>query len=366
MRRTAIVRYEVGVLMSRGMLSSHCSTGKAIGVSRVVHAAVAVLLFCAGLLYWAGLAHARAVHPYNAGCAYLAQGKLRSAEVLFLKALRSNPKDTDALNNLAVVRIKQKNYPSALHLLRRALRVNKQYGGAYVNMGAAYIFNNERGKAKYPCARATGASRGGRARIAQAAGFYNLGLVYALGHELKGAEVALLKSLRLRKAADARLCLAVVKAQKKEYGGAIGLLRQLMSDPRAGRYRAPARRNQAMVLYWRGVDSLGDSKLDEAEKDFDSSDQTSSNDFAKLGKALVLAARESGKKEPKYEKPAAELTRLRNRSTVEAVRAAAGENLGRLESKGADTDDDGSSCFPGMVIALVPLGAVGLVLKRRG
>ena len=80
---------------------------------------VALLLVLASLAVAAAPAPGATTHPYNRGCEALAAGDIATATKLFQEALKLDPADTDALNNLAVCYVKTGDYSKALPLLQK-------------------------------------------------------------------------------------------------------------------------------------------------------------------------------------------------------------------------------------------------------
>jgi Flp pilus assembly protein TadD len=112
---------------------------------RALLAAAAVAALCLlCLASWAEPAAAAGKgHPYNLGCKALAAGDLTEATKLFKQAVKLQPDDTDALNNLAVCYLQSGEFDKADALLRKVLELNEKYRGADLNIGAGYILKGE-------------------------------------------------------------------------------------------------------------------------------------------------------------------------------------------------------------------------------
>jgi predicted TPR repeat methyltransferase len=64
-------------------------------------------------------------------------GRLADAEILYRDVLRAAPDQFDALHNLGVIKLEQREHDSALELLRRSLAVNPGAASAHLNIGSA-------------------------------------------------------------------------------------------------------------------------------------------------------------------------------------------------------------------------------------
>lgn len=81
--------------------------------------------------------------PTNAACLYNIgyieerQGDTKAADEKFQQSLRSNPDFSDALLELANLRVKDKKYPEAIELLRRYVKVAHDPGAGYYKLAMA-------------------------------------------------------------------------------------------------------------------------------------------------------------------------------------------------------------------------------------
>ncbi|HTI87915.1 MAG TPA: tetratricopeptide repeat protein [Alphaproteobacteria bacterium] len=64
-------------------------------------------------------------------------GRLAEAETLYREVLRVAPSQFDALHNLGVLKLEQRDHEEALELLRRSLAVNPGAASAHLNIGSA-------------------------------------------------------------------------------------------------------------------------------------------------------------------------------------------------------------------------------------
>ncbi|MGE5539743.1 MAG: tetratricopeptide repeat protein [Gemmatimonas sp.] len=64
-------------------------------------------------------------------------GRLAEAEALYREVLRDAPDQFDALHNLGVLKLEQRDHAAALDLLRRSLEVNPRAASAHLNIGSA-------------------------------------------------------------------------------------------------------------------------------------------------------------------------------------------------------------------------------------
>ena len=58
----------------------------------------------------------------------------------YRQALRINPENADAWNNLGIAYNNLKRYDDAIEAYRQALRINPEYANAWYNLGIAYPF----------------------------------------------------------------------------------------------------------------------------------------------------------------------------------------------------------------------------------
>lgn len=72
------------------------------------------------------------------GIAQLKQAQTGAARKSFLQALKYDPRNGDALNNIGAVYCVEKKFKPALRYLRQALEINEENPGYHVNMGEAW------------------------------------------------------------------------------------------------------------------------------------------------------------------------------------------------------------------------------------
>ena len=73
------------------------------------------------------------------GIAYQHMLNEREARRYYEKALAANPKNAEAINNLATIMYGQKDYGAAVRLYRRALKLNPKSSAVHGNLGTAYF-----------------------------------------------------------------------------------------------------------------------------------------------------------------------------------------------------------------------------------
>jgi tetratricopeptide (TPR) repeat protein len=65
-------------------------------------------------------------------------GRFQEAMVLYEQALRENPENVDALNNMGVLYMRDRDYPAAREAFSEAVRVRPNYVDAYYNLACVY------------------------------------------------------------------------------------------------------------------------------------------------------------------------------------------------------------------------------------
>jgi tetratricopeptide (TPR) repeat protein len=252
-------------------------------------AVLLLLAVVATLAGTAGPALAVTEHPYNLGCEALARGDVDKAKALFQEAVKLDPSDTDALNNLAVCHMMAGDYRDALPLLQKVLRLNALYRGADLNIGAAYIFQDDLARAKPPTERAQSGGKTAAAQRVQAAAYYNLGLIAAREGRFADAKSAFERSLKVASTVSARIGLACTLCALGDFAAGLPMLKRAASAD--GETAAALRVNLAAAYYQRGMAKLADGDLAGAAEDFARSTQAAANDYARMGRALVDAER---------------------------------------------------------------------------
>lgn len=298
-----------------------------------------VLLFgLAAVLAAAGPA-AAAQHPYTQGCKALSAGDVAKATQLFKAAVKLNPQDTDALNNLAVCYMKSGDYTKALPLLEKVLRLNKRYAGADLNIGADRLFQDEPAKAEPPTRRALKAPGTANGKTVKAAAYYNLGLVEAQKGLYAEAQTDLERAAELAPSPKAEIALAGVLAAQGLYDDALATLEAVVEDVGDGQLADTLRTNLAALYYQRGMARLEDGDVAGAKADFAASNEQVANDYAAMGLALVDA------KEGRKDAAVAALKDLSASASPAALAEAATDNLATVteepkgEEPGAGTDE---------------------------
>ncbi|KAF0143613.1 MAG: hypothetical protein FD156_2515 [Nitrospirae bacterium] len=81
----------------------------------------------------------KAMPHVNIGNAFVRRGMLELAEREFKLALNSNPRDTRAINGLAVIYLKQKNYDEAIRVFEILASDKPNEAPFQSNLGAAYM-----------------------------------------------------------------------------------------------------------------------------------------------------------------------------------------------------------------------------------
>ena len=70
-------------------------------------------------------------------------GRLRDAEKSYLETLRIDPDHADALNNLGVIYIHERNYPDALARLEKSIRLKPEHFDPYYNLACLYAIKGD-------------------------------------------------------------------------------------------------------------------------------------------------------------------------------------------------------------------------------
>jgi len=300
---------------------------------------VALLLLLASLAVAAGPAAGATQHPYNLGCKALAGGDIPTATDLFKQAVKLDPADTDALNNLAVCYIKTGDYGKALPLLQKVLRLNKVYRGADLNIGAGYLFQGDADKAEPPTRRAQDTPPTKNGKSVKAAALYNLGLIAAQDGRYADAQAYLEQSAATAPSAQTDLALASTLSAQGDYDQGISSLERLAQSEQGGDMIETINADLSAAYYQRGMAKLEKGDLDGATADFTASNETATNDYAKMGLALVDA--EKGDDAAAI----AVLTDLKKSSSAPQLAKAASLNLDRVRSMtagGGDGDGAGA------------------------
>ncbi len=250
---------------------------------------VALLLVLASLAVAAGPAPGATQHPYNLGCKALAAGDIPEATDLFTQAVKLDPADTDALNNLAVCYIETGDYGKALPLLQKVLRLNRVYSGADLNIGAGYLFQGDADKAEPPTRQAQDTPPTKVGKSVKAAALYNLGLIAAQDGRYADAQGDLEKSAAIAPSVQTDLALACALCAQGDYDQGISSLESLAKSEQGEDMVKTIAANLSAAYYQRGMARLEKGDLDGATADFTASNETATNDYAKMGLALVDA-----------------------------------------------------------------------------
>jgi tetratricopeptide (TPR) repeat protein len=86
---------------------------------------------------------AKAKNLYVKARVFHKQGRLREAKRLYRESLRMDPGHVDALNNLAVVYMRERNYPAALKSLEKAVRLSPQNVDPQYNLACVYALQGD-------------------------------------------------------------------------------------------------------------------------------------------------------------------------------------------------------------------------------
>ena len=309
----------------------HPTSVQSAAASRVRIAALAVLAACVlAAAVSAAPALAAEQHPYNEGCKALAVGDVDKAIKLFAEAVKLDPKDTDALNNLAVCYIESEQYSKALPLLEKVLALNAKYRGADLNIGAGYILQDQPDKATPPTTKAKDSPATANGKTVEAAAYYNLGLIDAQAGRYAKAQEEFEQSAKVKPSVATDVALAGVLLAQGEYDAAVKNLKDAAA--KAGdELKATVKTDLAIAYYRRGMDRLEAKDFTGADDDFTASNGQEQNDFAKMGAALVAAERGD------YDEATDVLTELKDSGSTAALKAAAAENLTRVEDLSGGT-----------------------------
>ena len=80
---------------------------------------------------------------FEGGMAFHKSGRLEDAKRLYEKALRVDPGFVDALNNLGVISIHERDFKTAQRNFEKAIRLKPQYVDPYYNLGCLYTLKGE-------------------------------------------------------------------------------------------------------------------------------------------------------------------------------------------------------------------------------
>jgi tetratricopeptide (TPR) repeat protein len=319
-------------------------------VSGVHGRSVLAVCLAAAVLVAAGAAPARAKeHPYNKGCRLLAQDRYAAAARQFSKALKLSPKDTDALNNLAVCDILLGEHEKAQLLLKKALKLNPRYAGAHLNIGGSEIIQEQPELALPPTVKAGRAKGGAAATWVRAAAQYNLGLIALLRDDPKGARAAFARSAAIKRTPEAVLGAGVAACAEKDYDTAIASFKDAAQGD--GALARIARTDLAAAYYKRGMEAFAAGTFDAARVYLHDSQDVHPTDAARIGTALVDA--ESGA----YRKAVDALQAVKQGSRSAEMRRLAALDLTRV----IDRADHGSALVKWLAAAL-GLVLVGLLI----
>lgn len=270
-------------------------------------------------------------HPYNLGCKALAAGDVAKATALFAQAVKLDPANTDALNNLAVCYMKSGDYAKALPVLQKVLKLNSRYSGADLNTGANYLFQGDAAKAEEPTIKAQDAPPTAVGKSVQAAAFYNLGLIAAEAGDYAAAQADFEKSAAISASATTDIALGcALSAQGKYDEGIAALKKAQVSDPELVKI---VKSNLAAAYYQQGMTKLENGDVNAAEQAFTASNTQAKNDYAAMGLALVDAERGN------HDAAVAALTDLKKTATESQLKKALAVNLARVAGmSGTETE----------------------------
>jgi len=307
--------------MSTNHISSRCRRVCAVS-------GAALLLVLAGLAAAAAPAPGAEKHPYNRGCEAFAAGDIAAATDLFKEAVKLNPSDTDALNNLAVCYVETGDYGKALPLLQKVLRLNKRYRGADLNIGAGYLLQGDADKAEPPTRRAQDTPPTKVGKSVKAAALYNLGLIAAQDKRYADAQAYFEKSAAAAPSVQTDLALASTLCAQGDLDQGIASLERLAKSEEGGDLVKTIDANLSAAYYQRGMAKLEKGDLEGAELNLTRSKDTVANDYARMGLALVDAERGDNAA------AIAVLTDLKRSSGTPQLAKAASVNLQRVKSIG--------------------------------
>jgi tetratricopeptide (TPR) repeat protein len=286
------------------------------------------LVVLLAFLFVAAPALAATEHPYNSGCEALARGDVKKAKAFFQEAVKLDPRDTDALNNLAVCFIRMGDYDEALPLLQKVLRLNKRYRGADLNIGATYIFGDDLTRAGPPTEHATAGGTTAAAKRVKADAYYNLGLIAAREGRFADAHAAFERSLEVQSTVAASIGLACSLCALGEFDSGLPILETASSEDEET--AATLKADLAAAYCQRGMQRLAQGDLAGAEEDFARSSEAVENEYALMGQAIVVAERGD------RAEAAALLDEVRASTESPDLQRAAQTNLVRLEALADD------------------------------
>lgn len=305
---------------------------------------------------------AAASHPYNEGCKALKTGSVDKAAALFAEAVKLEPQDTDALNNLAVCHMLKGDYGKALPLLEKVLRLNAKYRGADLNLGAAYIFRDKTTNAEAPTRKAKDAPPTANGKAVKAAASYNLGLIEAQASRYAKAESNLREAARMAPAPEVDVALAGVLSAQGKHDAAITMLEAVDTAGADEDFLTMLQRDLAAVYYQRGMARLEADDLEGAKADFTASNEQAENDYAKMGLALVDA------EEGRESDAVATLTTISESASSAELAEAAAENLATVQDMSGASSADWNAwlvMYGGGVLFALQTYAVMRAASRR-
>jgi tetratricopeptide (TPR) repeat protein len=74
------------------------------------------------------------------------EGKLKTAQALYRKAIKLDPDNVQVLNNLGVTYMSQKRYKRAIMRFKDAIKIKRDYSDAYYNLACVYAKKNNTGR----------------------------------------------------------------------------------------------------------------------------------------------------------------------------------------------------------------------------
>lgn len=330
----------------------------AAGYGRARALALTVLAVACLAAVLAAAAPARAAeHPYNRGCRLLAQDRYNAAARQFTKALEISPRDTDALNNLAVCNILLGKHALAQRQLEKALHLNPRYAGADLNIGGSDIIRERPEPALPPTLRAAEAEGGDSATWVRAAAQYNLGLIALLRGDAEAARAAFRRSAEIKRTPEAVLGAAVAACAAKDYDAAFASLEKAVKE--GGRTGRIARTDLAAAHYKRGMEAFAAGDFEAARLDLKESQAARPTDAASIGLALVDA--EDGG----YGRAVSALEAVRDHSRSAEMRRIATVDLDRVVARADRATAWLKWSSVALCLGLSILLVVGLVRARR-